>query len=146
MEGSNRTGDPLLRAFAAAPIDDEPLTETERRAIEAAYEDMEAGGTSTLAEVVARLGEEAEVVAKELRIDDPGLVQKARESTVIIIGDRSFVALDTVMTIQEESGWYEPDEVEVEMLRQAAADTRPKLRGTEVDDYLARRLKELGRD
>lgn len=85
-------------------------------------------------------------MAKELRIDDPGLVQKARETTVVVIGDRSFIALESVMTVQDEAGLYELDDEETEMLREAAADTRPRLRGTDVDDYLARRLKELGRD
>lgn len=85
-------------------------------------------------------------MAKELRIDDPGLVQKARESTVVVIGDRSFVALESVITIQDEAGLYELSDTEAEMLRVAAADQRPRLRGTDVDDYLARRLKELGRD
>lgn len=84
-------------------------------------------------------------MAKELRIDDPGLVQKARESTVVVIGDRSFVALESVMTIQDEAGLYELSDEEAAMLRVAAADKRPRLRGTEIDDYLARRLKELGR-
>lgn len=85
-------------------------------------------------------------MAKELRIDDPGLVQKARDSTVVVIGDRSFVALESVMTVQDEAGLYELSDEEVAMLRDAAADRRPRLRGTEVDDYLARRLKELGHD
>ncbi|MHB9145819.1 MAG: hypothetical protein ACYC5Y_10855 [Symbiobacteriia bacterium] len=85
-------------------------------------------------------------MAKELRIDDPGLVQKARETTVVIIGDRSFIALESVMTVQDEAGLYELDGEEAKMLREAAADTRPRLRGTDVDDYLARRLRELGRD
>jgi hypothetical protein len=85
-------------------------------------------------------------VAKELRINDPGLVQKARETTVVVIGDRSFVALESVMTVQDEPGLYQLDEDEAEMLRKAAADSRPRLRGTDVDDYLVRRLKELGRD
>ncbi|HYG60795.1 MAG TPA: hypothetical protein VD902_22185 [Symbiobacteriaceae bacterium] len=85
-------------------------------------------------------------MAKELRIDDPGLVQKARETTVVVIGDRSFVALESVMTVQDQAGQYELDDDEAKMLREAAADRRPRLRGTDVDDYLARRLKELGRD
>jgi len=85
-------------------------------------------------------------VAKELRIDDPGLVQKARESTLVVIGDRSFVALESVMTIHDEAGLYELNEEEASMLREAAADQRPRLSGTNVDDYLARRLKQLGRD
>lgn len=85
-------------------------------------------------------------MAKELRIDDPVLVQKAQESTVVVIGKRRFVALESVMTVEDEAGLYELSEDEVEVLRVAAADARPRLRGTDVDDYLARRLKELGRD
>lgn len=85
-------------------------------------------------------------MARELRIDDPTMVQKARETTVVVIGDRSFVALDSVMTVQDEDGHYHLDDDESEMLREAAADTRPRLRGKDVDEYLARRLKELGRD
>jgi len=69
-------------------------------------------------------------LGKELRIDDPGLVQKARETTVVIIGDRKFIALESVMMVQDEGGLYEIDDGEVEMLRQSAADTRPRLRGT----------------
>jgi hypothetical protein len=84
-------------------------------------------------------------VAKELRIDDPGLVQKARDTTVVVIGDRHFVALESVMTVHDEGGMYDLDDAEVQMLREAAADMRPRLRGSEVDDYLARWLKELGR-
>lgn len=85
-------------------------------------------------------------MAKELRIDDPGLVKKARETTVVVIGDRSFIALDSVMTVHDEAGLYELNEDEEAMLREALADTRPRLRGADVDDYLARRLKELGGD
>lgn len=83
-------------------------------------------------------------MAKELRIDDPGLIQKARETAVVIIGDRSFVAVDSIMTICDELGVYELEGEEVEMLRQAAEDKQPRLRGTEVDEYLARRMRELG--
>lgn len=85
-------------------------------------------------------------MARELRIDDPGLVKKARESTVVVIGDRSFVALESVMTVQDEAGLYQLNDEEAQMLREAAADKRPRLRGTDIDEYLARRLKELGRD
>lgn len=36
-------GDPLLRVLKEAPIDDEPETEEERRAVEEAWEDVRAG-------------------------------------------------------------------------------------------------------
>lgn len=85
-------------------------------------------------------------MAKELRIDDPGLIQQARETAIVIIGDRSFVALESIMTVQDETGLFELDDEEVAMLREAAEDTRPRLRGTSIDEYLARQLQEFGRD
>jgi len=61
-------------------------------------------------------------MAKELRIDDPGLVQKARDTAIVIIGDRSFVAIESILAVHDEPGLYELDDEESGMLREAATD------------------------
>ncbi|MBI4339529.1 MAG: hypothetical protein HY680_06205 [Chloroflexi bacterium] len=49
-------GDPFLRALKNAPIDDEPETEEERKAVAEAWEDVRAGRVFTLDEVKRELG------------------------------------------------------------------------------------------
>ncbi len=48
--------DPLLRALREAPLDDEPVTEEDKRAIEEAREDFANGRTITTEELSRRLG------------------------------------------------------------------------------------------
>ncbi len=48
--------DPVLRALMAAPIDDEPLSEEDLRAIEEADESIRTDGTISTAELRRRLG------------------------------------------------------------------------------------------
>ena len=50
------TADPVLRALLEAPLDDEPETEEERRAVHAAREDLARGEVRTLEEVRRELG------------------------------------------------------------------------------------------
>ncbi len=49
-------GDPFLQALKNAPIDDEPETEEERKAVAEAWEDVKAGRVFTLEEVKRELG------------------------------------------------------------------------------------------
>ena len=48
--------DPVLRSLREAPLDDEPETEDERRAVEEARRDVAAGRVHSLADVAAGLG------------------------------------------------------------------------------------------
>ena len=48
--------DPVLQAFLNAPLDDEPLTEDDIKAIEEGKEDIKAGRVYTLERVKAKLG------------------------------------------------------------------------------------------
>jgi hypothetical protein len=50
------TADPLLRALREAPLDDEPETEEERRAVHTAREDLARGEVRTIEEVRRELG------------------------------------------------------------------------------------------
>lgn len=65
---------------------------------------------------------------------------------MIIIGSRRFVLVDDVSAAPADGQQYEPTPEEVEMLEEAAADTRPHLSGKDVDAYLSRRRRELGLD
>ena len=49
-------GDPVLQAFRNAPLDDEPLTEEDIKAIEEGKEDIKAGRVYTLEQVKTELG------------------------------------------------------------------------------------------
>mgnify|MGYP001582938126 FL=1 len=49
-------GDPVLQAFLNAPLDDEPLTEEDIKAIEEGKEDIKAGRVYTLEQVKTELG------------------------------------------------------------------------------------------
>ncbi|MBI2170458.1 MAG: hypothetical protein HYU30_00325 [Chloroflexi bacterium] len=49
-------GDPVLQALLNAPIDDEPETEEERRAVEEAKEDIRAGRVVSLEEIKKEFG------------------------------------------------------------------------------------------
>ena len=49
-------GDPVLQAFLNAPLDDEPLTEEDVKAIEEGKEDIKAGRVYTLEQVKTELG------------------------------------------------------------------------------------------
>jgi hypothetical protein len=51
-----RERDPVLEAFENAPIDDEPFTEEDERAIEEAREAYRRGETYTLEEIRRELG------------------------------------------------------------------------------------------
>lgn len=53
---TERSNDPIDEALAAAPYDDEPLTEEDRRAIEEAEEDIRAGRVVSHEEVKRRFG------------------------------------------------------------------------------------------
>ena len=50
------TADPVLRALLEAPLDDEPETEEERRAVQEAREELARGEVRTLEEVRRELG------------------------------------------------------------------------------------------
>jgi hypothetical protein len=50
------TADPVLKALLDAPIDGEPETEEERRAVQAAREELARGEVRTLEEVRRELG------------------------------------------------------------------------------------------
>ena len=50
------TADPVLRALLEAPLDDEPETEEERRAMQEAREELARGDVRTLEEVRRELG------------------------------------------------------------------------------------------
>ena len=49
-------GDPVLQAFRNAPIDDEPETEEERKAVAEAWEDVRAGRVVSMAEIKREFG------------------------------------------------------------------------------------------
>ena len=49
-------GDPVLQTFFNAPLDDEPLTEEDIKAIEEGKEDIKAGRVHTLEQVKTELG------------------------------------------------------------------------------------------
>jgi hypothetical protein len=51
-----RERDPVIEAFENAPIDDEPITEEEERAVEEAREAYRRGETYTLEEIRRELG------------------------------------------------------------------------------------------
>lgn len=55
--------DPVSRALAKAPIDDEPVSEEEERAVAAARESLKRNGGVPLEQVVAELGFTMEEVA-----------------------------------------------------------------------------------
>ena len=48
--------DPVLRTLRSAPVDDEPLTEQERKEIEEAQRDLDAGHRVSDAQIRANLG------------------------------------------------------------------------------------------
>lgn len=48
--------DPVLRSLREAPLDDEPETDEERAAVAEGRDDVRAGRTSTLDEVLAEFG------------------------------------------------------------------------------------------
>ena len=50
------TADPVLRALLEAPLDDEPETDGERRAVQEAHEELARGEVRTLEEVRRELG------------------------------------------------------------------------------------------
>lgn len=81
-------------------------------------------------------------MARQLRIADPDLARQAEEVDEVYIGKKLFVAV----TIEDDR---EPEALapkEVEMVKEAMADTRPRLRGDQVLEYLRVRGKELGLD
>ena len=49
-------GDPVLRALMNAPIDDEPVTDEERAAVQEGLDALEAGDVYTMEEVEKELG------------------------------------------------------------------------------------------
>ena len=46
-----RTGDPILRSFLFAPIDDEPVTEAEREAIDEGWQAYRAGRVAPASQI-----------------------------------------------------------------------------------------------
>ena len=49
-------GDPVLRALAEAPVDDEPVTEADRRALDEAWEEVRRGETIPHEEIKREFG------------------------------------------------------------------------------------------
>lgn len=58
LAGLSVTADPILRALALAPVDDEPETPEERQAVEEALRDIREGRTVLHEEARRRLGVE----------------------------------------------------------------------------------------
>lgn len=81
-------------------------------------------------------------LARQLRIADPDLERQASEADEVYIGKKLFVAV-TIDDDQEPEP-LTPDEVE--MVKEAMADTRPPLRGAAALEYLRQRGKEMGLD
>ncbi|HWI51301.1 MAG TPA: hypothetical protein VNT01_04090 [Symbiobacteriaceae bacterium] len=81
-------------------------------------------------------------MARQLRIVDPVLARQAQRADEVYIGKKLFVAV--LVDDGQEAESLTPEEVE--MVKQALADTRPPLRGEAALEYLRQRGKEIGLD
>jgi len=81
-------------------------------------------------------------VARQLRITDADLERQFNGVDEVYVGKKLFVAVSVDDALEE--GALTPEEVE--MVKEALADTRAPLRGSAALEYLRRRGKELGLD